>query len=72
VAVNREELEKVATELDAGGMLTLEHIGRVFGQDFWMLIVYSLMDASDAARAIQGALLRLSGGQKIKLAKKGH
>jgi hypothetical protein len=58
--VNREEFERVAIELEAGQDLTLEMVGRVFGNDFWVMTVYLLMDAQDAARAIQGAINRLS------------
>ena len=60
--VNREEFEKVAAELQApDAVLTLSHVGRVFGNEFWELMVYALLDAQDAARAIQGAINRLAG-----------
>lgn len=57
--VNREELELVSKDLEAGNELTYEHIGRVFGSDAWKLLVYMLLDANDAARAVQGAIYRL-------------
>lgn len=65
---DREAFEEVAARLDKGEDLTFEMIGEVFGQEFWMALVMSLMDASDAARAIQNAMARLSG----KAAKKSR
>lgn len=63
--VDREEFEKVAKRLEAGEDLTFEMIGDIFGKEFWMALVMSLMDSNDAARAIQGAIGRLSG-KKVK------
>lgn len=60
---NREEFEKVLVELEDGSPLSIEQVGRVFGEDFWMLLVYCLMDAGDASRAIQGAINRLRRGE---------
>lgn len=59
--VDREAFEEVAKRLEGGADLTFEMIGEVFGQEFWMALVMSLMDSNDAARAIQGAVARLSG-----------
>ncbi len=59
--VNKEAFEKVCADLEGGQLLTLEHIGFVFGDDFWIMMVTALMDAQDAARAIQGAISRLAG-----------
>ena len=42
-------------------LLTFRMIGDVFGPDFYELIIYALLDAQDAARAIQLASARLSG-----------
>lgn len=53
----------VKAELAKGLPITFEMVGRVFGADFWMLMVCSLMDAQDAARAIAGAINRLSKGE---------
>ena len=55
--------KEVKTELGKGLPLTLEMVGRVYGPDFWMLLVYALMDSNDAARAIQGAIQRLRSGE---------
>lgn len=57
--INREALELVALDLEAGEELNLKHVGDVFGSDFWELVVMLLLDSQDAARAIQGAINRL-------------
>lgn len=57
---NREEFERVCEELEQGRDLTLPMVERVFGADFSMMLIYTLMDSNDAARAIQGAIARLS------------
>ncbi len=61
--VDREAFEQVAKELEGGAELTLEHIGRVFSNEFWMMIVMLFLDAQDSARAIAGAMNRLRGGE---------
>lgn len=45
--------------LDHGEMLSFDAIGRVYGHEFYMLLIHALMDANDAARAISGAIRRL-------------
>lgn len=45
---------------DPDHTLTLLDVGKVFGDDFWMLLVYAFLDANDAARAIQGSIARLA------------
>lgn len=57
---NKRAFKEVCAELEAGTDLSLEMVGRVFGDDFWMMICYAFLDAQDAARAIQGAIARLS------------
>lgn len=57
---NKKAFKEVCAELEAGNDLTLAMVERVFGADFSMMLVYTLMDANDAARAIQGAIARLS------------
>lgn len=57
--VDSKALELVEEDLDRGADLTFEHIGSVFGQAFWILVVEALLDSQDAARAIQGAIARL-------------
>lgn len=57
---DKEAFEEVCAELESGQLLTLSHVGRVFGSDFWEMIVLCFMDANDAARAIQNAMLKLS------------
>lgn len=67
--VNREALEKVEADLAAGEELTFAHVGAVFGDDFWVLLVYAFLDAQDAARAIQGAinrLIKLEGAEGVE------
>jgi len=63
--VDREAFEAVATDLEKGQELTLKHVGDVFGGEFWELIVMLLLDAQDAARAIQGAISRLRTEQDL-------
>ena len=46
--------------------LTFTDIGSVFGPEFYELLLYSLMDAGDAARAIAGAVSRLKAGDKAE------
>lgn len=45
--------------------LTLSDVGNVFGQRFWEMLVYSLLDAGEAARAVQGAINRLKEGERV-------
>ncbi len=40
--INKEEFEKVCEELKTEA-LTLRHIGRAFGHDFWELIIMTLL-----------------------------
>jgi hypothetical protein len=53
--------ELVKAEIEKGKPLTHAMVGDVFGPDYWCLTVQSLLDAGDAARAIQGSIARLSG-----------
>ena len=46
---------------DEAPHLTFRYIGDIFGPAFYELILYALLDAQDAARAIQLASARLSG-----------
>ena len=55
---DKKAFKDVCTKLETAP-LTLEMVGDVFGKSFWMLLVGALMDASDAARAVQGAIFRL-------------
>lgn len=64
MAANREAFDNVAADLESGQQLTFAHIGAVFGDEFYFMIIESLMDAQDAARAIQGAMARLALGQR--------
>lgn len=62
---NRKEFNKLCREIEAGEQLTFEGIGNIFGQDFWMMLVWALMDSGEAARAIQGAIQRLRAGDEV-------
>ena len=53
---NKEAFQRVYEDLELGNELTLVHIGEVFGTAFWIMLVYALMDAQEAARAVQGAI----------------
>ena len=44
--------------------LSLDDIGNVFGPEFYKLIIYLLVDANEAGRAIQNAFNRLSKVQE--------
>lgn len=57
---NDSAYREVKKLLAKGEQLTFPMIGDIFGQDFWVILVYTLMDANDAARAIQGAILRIA------------
>ena len=59
--VNRAAFENIATRLEDGEQLTFEAIGDIFGKTFWIMLLYTVMDAAQAARAIDGAIRRLSG-----------
>ena len=61
---NKVTFEKVCADLEAGSALTFADVGDVFGPAFWVMLVYSLLDAQDAARAIEGAIRRLSKTEK--------
>ena len=56
---NKAAFKRVCDELEAGAEFNFNMVGDVFGTIFWQLLVLSLMDANDAARAIQGAINRL-------------
>lgn len=56
----------VKAEIENGKPLTHVMVGDVFGPDYWCLIVQSLLDAQDAARAIQGSIARLSGSRNVE------
>lgn len=49
--VNREAFRVFADKLAAGQTpLTLEDLGSIFGTPFWVLIIYTLLDAREGAR----------------------
>ncbi len=54
---------KVCERLEEGEELDLEMVGDVFGSAFWIILVGTLLDANDAARAIQGSINRLKAGE---------
>ena len=61
---DKKAFKRVCSELADGpgqAPLTFRHIGDIFGPVFYELILYALLDAQDAARAIQLASARLSG-----------
>ncbi len=58
--VNRAAFEEIASRLEGGEDLTFEHIGDVFGKHFYMILLFSLMEAQSAARAIDGAMRKLA------------
>ena len=64
---NPAAFKTVCKDIKSGQELTLEMIGSVFGSDFYCMIIYILLDANDAARAIQGSINRLREGGKEDL-----
>ena len=64
-AVNVEACKRIKKDMETGKPLTFSMVGEVFGQPFWELLVMSLLDAQDAARAIAGAIARLKGGEVV-------
>lgn len=55
---NEAHFKEVCGYLDDGQDLTLEMVGHVFGPNFYLIMLYTLMDAQEAARAIQLASAR--------------
>ena len=64
---NPAAFKTVCKDIKSGQELTLEQIGTVFGPDFYQMVIYLLLDANDAARAIQGSINRLREGGKEDL-----
>ena len=64
---DKKAFKQVCAEMEGGAPLTLSHVGAVFGTPFWEMLVMCLMDSNDAARAIQGAIARISGEVSNKL-----
>ena len=64
---DKKAFKRVCGLLDGSGnegvelLLSFRMIGEVFGPAFYELMLYALLDAQDAARAIQLASARLSG-----------
>lgn len=56
---NDGRYREVKKLLAKGEPLTFPMLGDIFGQDFWIILVYTLIDAQDAARAVAGAIGRL-------------
>lgn len=56
---NADAFDEVCEAIEDGEQLTLSHIGRVFGQPFWELLIMCMLDSNDAARAIQMSMLRM-------------
>ena len=54
-----EVFNAVLDDLEAGNPLTYAHIAKVFGEQVWIMLIETLLDAQDAARAIQAAGIRL-------------
>ena len=63
---NKQAFKRVCEQLEAGEALTFRMVGEVFGPEFWEMVVFSYMDANDAARAVQGAIARLREGEIIE------
>lgn len=64
--VNREAVERLNAKLEENAdSMNLSDIGDVVGQPFWELIVMLLLDAQDAARAIQLATARIRGNAEF-------
>lgn len=61
---NRAAFNRVYKELDNGAAFNLNMVGDVFGKPFYELIILCFLDATDAARAIQGSINRLRMGEQ--------
>lgn len=59
-----EAFVAVCNKMDKGEPFLLEDAMDVFGTEFSITLVYALMEAGDAARAIQSAMNRLKAGEK--------
>ena len=60
---DKKAFKRVCVDLAAGKALTMINVGDVFGQPFWVMMVFAFLDAGDAARAIQNAMIRLKEGK---------
>lgn len=56
---DKKMFKVVSQQLAEGKPLSLEMVGSVFGQEFWVELVGTMLDANDAARAVAGAINRL-------------
>lgn len=62
---NAAAFKRVSDQLERGDQLTFNMMGDIFGNPFWEMVVLSLLDAQDAARAIQLATLRIRMGEQV-------
>jgi hypothetical protein len=63
---NKAHFKEVCGYLDDGQELTLEMVGHVFGPNFYLIMLYTLMDAQEAARSIQLASMRVQAAMMQK------
>ena len=59
---NKTAFKRVCEELETGAQFTMNMAMDVFGNQFSEMFILCLMDAQDAARAIQGSINRLRMG----------
>lgn len=50
---NNEEYNKVCKQLEEGQALTLQMLGRIFGEDFWILVVVCMSQTTIKAENIK-------------------
>ena len=64
--VNREEFEKVATELAEGQQLTFTKMARVFGPACYELILHALLSAEEASFVIREAVIAAGKEEDVR------
>lgn len=57
---DRDAFADVCKDLENGAPLDFTMVGSIFGPEFYELLLMTLLDSNDAARAIQGAVNRLA------------
>ena len=63
---NKAAFKRVYDELERGTPFTMNMAMDVFGNQFSEMLILCLLDAQDAARAIQGAVNRLRMGEQAE------
>ena len=63
---NKAAFKRVCEELESGTPFTMNMAMDIFGNQFSEMFILCLMDAQEAARAIQGSINRLRMGEQVE------